>query len=327
LINLLIIDLESDQNGAYDFSEVQIDLNDNKGISEKLSNGAKRNKKFNDTKLKKIRANNSNEYSTVKIRNTKANDKENHRRQSSKQIFITPNKNKSQFDQEKVIDLLSETPEKNSYEIIYENIKDRKDAKTLQNNNLNNNNNFIVSSRNIVSNDSNRALRSNNRVLNETIKANHNPCNNNFSFLRNNINNHYENGWSPKLNSSICTYYLRNSNCSSKNSKKEDSGNKKSLDGGHNDASTSDEFFNDKFIDSLMFWKNENPPGCGFNNLGNTCFLNSVLQCILYTPPLKNYFDLSDHSKTCEIDGVCFLCEYGKLSKMIGMNFLFFLIK
>ena len=78
------------------------------------------------------------------------------------------------------------------------------------------------------------------------------------------------------------------------------------------------EILDDKFVDSLMYWRNENPPGSGLNNLGNTCFLNSVLQCILYTPPLKNYFDFSDHTQTCKIK-ICLICEYGKLAKMVGM--------
>lgn len=29
------------------------------------------------------------------------------------------------------------------------------------------------------------------------------------------------------------------------------------------------------------------------NNLGNTCFMSSVLQALMHTPPLRNYF-LSD---------------------------------
>jgi hypothetical protein len=78
------------------------------------------------------------------------------------------------------------------------------------------------------------------------------------------------------------------------------------------------EIFNDIFVDSLMHWRNPGPAGSGLKNLGNTCFLNSVLQCILYTAPLKNYFHFTDHSLTCKIKDVCFICEYGRLSKLCG---------
>jgi len=78
------------------------------------------------------------------------------------------------------------------------------------------------------------------------------------------------------------------------------------------------EVFNESFVDSLMYWRHENPPGSGLKNLGNTCFLNSVLQCILYTVPLKNYLDYSEHSQMCKIKGICFICEYGRLSKLVG---------
>jgi uncharacterized UBP type Zn finger protein len=74
---------------------------------------------------------------------------------------------------------------------------------------------------------------------------------------------------------------------------------------------------NDMFIDSLMYWKQKNPPGSGLKNLGNTCFLNSVLQCILYTAPLKNYINFTNHSQICKVK-ICIICEYAKLSEQCG---------
>ncbi|XP_041641839.1 ubiquitin carboxyl-terminal hydrolase 42-like [Cheilinus undulatus] len=55
-------------------------------------------------------------------------------------------------------------------------------------------------------------------------------------------------------------------------------------------------------------WTQVHPIGAGLQNMGNTCFLNSALQCLTYTAPFANYLLTQEHSNTCHEPGFCMMC-------------------
>ncbi|WZZ90006.1 hypothetical protein YC2023_118585 [Brassica napus] len=64
----------------------------------------------------------------------------------------------------------------------------------------------------------------------------------------------------------------------------------------------------------LTFTKTIRKIGAGLENLGNTCYLNSVLQCLTYTEPLAAYLQDVAHEQRCKwwfacrVAGFCALC-------------------
>jgi len=61
----------------------------------------------------------------------------------------------------------------------------------------------------------------------------------------------------------------------------------------------------------------------GLLNLGQTCFLNVVLQCFVHNPLLRNYFLSDKHNcKQCKAEN-CTCCEMDKLFTEVISSFKF----
>ncbi|KAG4304386.1 hypothetical protein PORY_002096 [Pneumocystis oryctolagi] len=58
----------------------------------------------------------------------------------------------------------------------------------------------------------------------------------------------------------------------------------------------------------LLRWTSIRPPAPGLINVGNTCYLNSVLQVLSHVPPFVQYLLSGHHSSQCRMDA-CVFCR------------------
>jgi ubiquitin carboxyl-terminal hydrolase 36/42 len=58
-------------------------------------------------------------------------------------------------------------------------------------------------------------------------------------------------------------------------------------------------------VDALLKWKEVRKLGAGLFNLGETCYINVILQCLTYTPPLAQYLLMRAASARHRHTGFC----------------------
>lgn len=71
-----------------------------------------------------------------------------------------------------------------------------------------------------------------------------------------------------------------------------------------------------EFIDNYIGMK-------GIINLGNTCFMNCIVQAFLHTPILRDYFFTDKHKCVASKSAECLFCLFSKLYQRVSKTDLF----
>lgn len=74
-------------------------------------------------------------------------------------------------------------------------------------------------------------------------------------------------------------------------------------------------------VKSAMRWASPSSIGTGLQNLGNTCFANSIMQLLIYIPPLSSALKLNSYTRAtaAAADGkFCALAELEKVARRCG---------
>ena len=70
----------------------------------------------------------------------------------------------------------------------------------------------------------------------------------------------------------------------------------------------------------FLRWNTDHSIGAGLMNLGNSCYLNAVIQCFVYNPAFQNCLSAYNHTEECTNDDFCLFCEFQKIIPDILRN-------